>query len=130
MAYEGWQFCPPGLKAGADLSTKQYYFVKLSAANTVVVCAATTDKPIGILQNRPAAAGDPATVCVIGETKVNSDAALSVGASIGTAADGQAAAYTAADTTKFICGQVVVASAAAGGFATAIIDCANVRALA
>ena len=38
MAYEGAQICIPGLKASADLSAKQYYFVKLSGAGTVTVC--------------------------------------------------------------------------------------------
>jgi hypothetical protein len=122
MAVEGIQQCIPGLVAGADLSAKQYYFVKLSAAFTVDVCSAVTDIPIGVLQNDPIS-GEEARVCAFGLSKVNSDAALAVGNIIGTAADGQAAAYAAGtDTTKYLCGQVVQASTAAGGYATAFIN--------
>ena len=111
--------------AGADLSAKQYYLVKLSAADTVVACAAVTDIPIGVLQNAPTS-GQTADVMLMGVSKVNSDAALSVGNMIGCAADGQAAAYAAGtDTTKYIIGQVLGASGAAGGYATAAINCLN-----
>lgn len=122
MAVEGIQQCLPGLTASADLSAKQYYFVKMSGAFTVTVCAATTDIPIGVLQNDPVS-GEEARVCVFGLTKVNSDAALAVGDLIGTAADGQAATYAnGTDTTKYICGQVVQASTAAGGYASAFVN--------
>lgn len=124
MAYEGAQMKLVGVAASADLRTKQYYFVKLSGAGTVTVCAATTDIPIGVLQNTPNT-GQAAEVCYLGETKVNSDAALAVGDLIGTSADGQAAPYVSGtDTTKRIVGQVVRASGAAAELATALIDCA------
>lgn len=131
MAYEGPQHCPPGIVAGADLSAaaNQYKFVKLSAARTVVLCSGVTDKPFGVLQNTPAD-GQPATVCTIGTTKVQGDADLAAGNSIGTSADGQAAAYTASDTTKYIVGQVILDNSAAGGIATVDICCPNARTLA
>jgi len=124
MAFEGVQIKIPGLLAGADLSSKQYYFVELgSTAGTVTVCDAVTDRPIGVLQNAPKS-GEPAEICGLGVTKVNSDAALSVGNQIGTAADGQAAAYApGTDTTKYIVGVVIGASGAAAGYATAMINC-------
>lgn len=113
-----------GFTASADLSAKQYYAVKISGLNTVTVCAAVTDVPIGILQNAPTS-GQAAEVCVIGISKINSDAALSRGNLIGTAADGQLAAYTpGTDTTKYVIGQVLLASGAAGELATAVINCA------
>ena len=125
MAYEGAQHKVPGLKAGADLTTKQYYFVKLSAANTVDVCSGATDKPIGVLQNTPDN-GDAAEVCWCGVTKVSADAALTVGLLIGTSADGQADAKTpGTDTTEYVVGQVIEATTAAAGLATALINCAN-----
>lgn len=129
MAWEGPQIKIPALVAGASLITKQYYFVKLSAAKTVIVCAGTTDKPIGVLQNAPAS-GESAEVCGFGITKVSGDANLAYGDSIGTSADGQAAAYTVADTTKHIVGTVIEDNAAAGGLATVFINCANPRVLA
>lgn len=129
MAFEGPQIRIPGLTASADLSGKQYYFVKMSGAKTVTVCAATTDKPIGVLQNNPVSGG-AATVCAIGVTKVSGDADLAYGDSIGTSSDGQAAAYTVSDTTKYIVGNVIVDNGAAGGLITAAINCPGARVLA
>lgn len=115
----------PGFTASADLSAKQYYAVKISGAGTVTVCAATTDIPVGILQNAPTS-GQNAEICVVGISKINCDAALSRGAQIGTAADGQLAAYAAGtDTTKYNIGTVLVASGGAGEITTAMVNCAN-----
>lgn len=127
MAFEGPQFFKlPGVTASADLSAKQYYFVKLSGAKTVTVCAGTTDKPIGVLQNTPTS-GQAADVLVCGVTKVSSDAALTAGNVIGTSADGQAAAYAAGtDTTKYLVGQVVTTTGAAGELATAVVNCGSI----
>lgn len=69
MAIEGPQISIPGLKAGADLRTKQYYFVKITASGTVGVPTASTDVPVGVLQNTPNT-NDPADVMCIGETKL------------------------------------------------------------
>lgn len=128
MAWEQNQQCVT-LIAGEAMTSSQYKIVKLSAANTVVVCSGTTDKPIGVLQNAPASGG-AALVCYSGVTKVQGDADLAAGNSIGTSADGQAAAYTASDTTKYIIGQVIEDNAAAGGYASALINCAPIRTLA
>lgn len=123
MAYEGPQIKLPGLVAGADLTAAQYKFVKISAAGTVILCAATTDKPLGVLQNNPAS-GFAAEVCVFGETKVITAAAITVPNRIGTNASGLAAAYVAGtDTTKYLVGEVITATGAANGIATAVINC-------
>ena len=129
MAFEGPMTKIPALTASADLTGKQYYFVKISGANTVTVCAATTDKPIGILQNAPNT-GEAAEVACSGVSKVSGDANLAAGDSVGTSSDGQAAAYTVSDTTKYIVGQVVLDNSAAGGLATIAFDCTAVRVLA
>ena len=130
MSVEGpqpvhWTFVPGG-------AITQYRFVKLSAANTVIQCAGTTDKPIGVAQEAATGAGAPGgiKVCITGITKLEGDADLANGDSIGTSADGQAAAYTAADTTKHIVGQVLIDNAAAAGLITAAVNCANTRSLA
>ena len=128
-AFEGPQIRAVGLIAGGDLSAKQFYAVKLSAANTVVVCAAVTDKPYGILQNAPKS-GEEAEVCVIGQTKISADALMAVNASIGTAVDGQLATYTVADTTKYIIGICQQGAGAADGMAVAFVNCASIRLLA
>lgn len=111
MAYAGQQICAT-FEAAADLSTKQYYFVKLSAANTVNVCTAITDIPIGILQNKPES-GEAATVCLFGISKVSADGTLAAGNLIGTSADSQADAITAGtDTTVYTMGQALETAAA------------------
>lgn len=130
MAVEGpqpihWSFVPGG-------AITQFRFVKLSANNTVVQCSGVTDKPIGVAQDAATGAAAPHAikVCIAGITKLEGDADLAFGDSVGTSADGQAAAYAAADTTKHICGQVLIDNGAAGGIVTAVIDCANLRTLA
>ena len=111
--------------AGADLSSDQYKYVKLSTTDTVILCAAATDVPIGILQNAPAS-GAEATIMVTGISKVSSDAALSIGNQIGTSADGQADAKTAgSDTTEYVVGVVLEASSGANALATATVNCLN-----
>jgi hypothetical protein len=125
MAYEGPQLTIPGLVAGADLSaaTNQFRFVKLSAARTVVLCSAITDRPIGVLQNRPQN-GEAATVCALGVSKVRGDANLANADLIGTSADGEAAAVTpGTSTTVYIAGQVIEDNGAAGGLITAAVNC-------
>lgn len=128
MAFQGSQVCIPGLKAGADLSAvgNQYKFVKLSAVNTVVLCTAVTDKVIGVLQNRPAS-GEGADVCAIGITKLQGDADLSVGVYVGPSTDSQAQAAVA---TQFPCGQIIEDNAAAGGYCTALVNCAGATVVA
>jgi hypothetical protein len=58
------------LLAARDLSSYQYCFVKISADNTVDYATAGTDKIIGILQNKPAAAGAAARVRVFGASRL------------------------------------------------------------
>lgn len=128
MAYENPGQCIT-LKAGGDLSSSQFKFVKLNSSGEVVDVAANTDQPIGVLQNNPASGG-AASVMVAGVTKVQGDANLAKANNIGTSADGQAAAYSASDTTKFIVGIVLDDNAAAAGLCTALINCAGVRTLA
>jgi hypothetical protein len=59
----------------------QYMFVKLVAGLLVPVTLAT-DKPVGVLQNKPAP-GQPGTVMISGVTRVRStDAAIVVGSEV------------------------------------------------
>jgi hypothetical protein len=126
MAYES-----PGIDIGtftasADLSSKQFYFVKLSSATQVTVCAAVTDKPIGVLQNDPTS-GNSAIVRVLGVSKISADATLAAGDVIGTSADGQAQPITlGSETTVHVCGQAIEAGAA-GSTLTAFINITNGR---
>ena len=127
MAYDD-----PGVDIGtftasADLSAKQFYIVKMSGDNTVTVCAAVTDVPIGVLQNKPAS-GEQAVVRVFGMSKVSADATLAAGNIIGTSADGQAQPVTqGSETTVYNIGQAVTGGAA-GTLQTALITIAKGRA--
>ena len=113
------------LVAAADLSAKQYTFVKLDASGQVAAAAAATDIPIGVLQNAPTA-GQEAEVLVVGGTKVVAGAAIGEGALVGTSATGNAVALVAGtDTTKYVVGTLLTESAADGNVVTAVINCAN-----
>ena len=127
MAYEAAQIRFGNLTAAADLSSKQYYFVKLASATTVNVCSAITDIPIGVLQNTRES-GEAAEVCIFGITKVSADGTLAAGNLIGTSADGQADAIAAGtDTTVYTQGQAITA-ASAGETTTMFLNPANCRA--
>lgn len=113
------------LPAGADLSAKQYFFVKVNTSGQAVLCAAATDRPIGVLQNTPES-GEEASVLVVGGTKVVSSASIDEGALIGTASTGKADAKTpGSDTTEYAVGTVILAAGADNEILTAVINCAN-----
>jgi len=113
------------LVAGADLSAKQYTFVKVNSSGEAIAAAAATDIPIGVLQNAPIA-GQEAEVLVVGGTKIVASAAIADGAQIGTTSAGKAVALVAGtDTTKYVAGTILTESAADGNIVTAVINCAN-----
>jgi hypothetical protein len=92
-------------KAAGDLSTKQNLFVKVSAADTVDVCAAATDKPVGVLRTKPAAAGREAEVVHIGRALVIAGGTVTAGDTVGTDNAGKAVTYAhGTATTSYACG--------------------------
>ena len=113
------------LPAAADLSAKQYYFVKIDSSGNAALCAAATDKPIGVLQNTPTS-GQSAEVLVSGGTKIVASASIDEGVLIGTASTGKAdAKVPGTDTTEYVVGSVILASGADGDLLTAVINCAS-----
>jgi hypothetical protein len=127
MAVEGPQPTKWSFPAGADLSAaaNQYKFVEVDSSGNVTVCNAATDRPVGVLQNRPKS-GEAAEVVIAGITKLQADAALTIGTLIGTSADGQADAKTLGDAgTEFVVGMALSASGAAAEIITALVDCSN-----
>lgn len=113
------------LVAGADLSTKQYTFVKLDSSGQAVAAAAATDIPVGVLQNAPTA-GQEAEVLIVGGTKIVAGAAIGEGALVGTSSTGKAVALVAGtDTTKYVVGTLLTESGADGNIVTAVVNCAN-----
>lgn len=110
--------------AGADLSAKQYTFVKMSGTG-VVSAAAATDVVIGVLQNTPTS-GQAAEVAVSGITKLKASAAIAAGALVGTTSTGLAVAVVAGtDTTKYVFGQAITAAGAANDIITVAVDCSS-----
>lgn len=118
-------------EVAGDLSTKQYYLVKYSSAATdgsavIAVCAAVTDKPYGVLQDKPSASGQKCRVRRFGETLISSDAALARNDALGSSSDGQAQTVTiGSETTVYHVGTCTRASDAAAGYARALINCIN-----
>lgn len=112
------------LVAGEDLSSKQYTFVKLNSSGQAIAAAAATDVPCGVLQNAPTS-GQEAEVVVVGGTKVVAGASITVPNNIGTSSAGKAVALATTDTTKYVVGQLITASAADGNIVTAVVNCSN-----
>jgi len=100
--------------AGADLSAKQFHFVKMNTTDRTVVAAANADAAFGIVINDPLSGG-AATVVTSGRTAIKAGTGgLTAGARVGVDANG---AGVVAATNDIVVG-VVVLAAAAGGFAT------------
>jgi len=98
-------------EAGADLSTKQHYIVKLDTNGKVVLASASTDKILGVLANAPVS-GDPAVVRLInsvGTFKVKTaNAGIAQGARLTSDSSGLAIATTT--STHVVFGRMPVAS--------------------
>lgn len=98
------------LEAATDLSTKQFYCVKVTADKTVNLTSAAGETALGILQNKPSVATDVADVMVLGVSKVMIGAGgLTAGTVWEAAADGTAIAAT---TGKVGMGTVLIGGAA------------------
>jgi hypothetical protein len=78
--------------AGADLSSSQYFFVKLDNATAAVVAGAG-ENAIGVLQNAPAA-GAVAIIRTQGLSKVIGGDAVAIGAAVAANAAGKAVTAT------------------------------------
>jgi len=85
--------------AGADLSAKQYFLVKLgTGVNDIVLASAATDRIVGVLQEKPKT-GQPAQVAMLGTSKVVAGGTIAKGDCITSNASGQAIATTTAGNT-------------------------------
>lgn len=127
MAWEGPVIKAPNLKAAENLGTYQYTFVKLGAVGTVEHIDAASDRPIGVLQNNPAA-GEEAEVVVFGITKIKANEVLAVGDSI-KVGDGQVplgmAAKAGNGATTPNLGTTLLGAPAIGAVATVTVNTLN-----
>lgn len=125
MAYEVPGFIDNTHVAGADLSALQFTFVKLNSSKQVVGCNGVTDRPFGILQDKPLS-GKGAVVMCNGISKLYMAAGNTPGDQIGTDGAGLGAVYVpGTDTTKYIVGTVVDDSDAASGLGSVAFNCLN-----
>jgi hypothetical protein len=99
-----------GRPANADLSAKQYLFVKIVTGSKVDVCSAATDVPCGVLVDKPKS-GDTSQVQVTGLGKVKAGGTIAAGDLLGTDANGAAVKLTVGtDTTKYVVAQALEAA--------------------
>jgi hypothetical protein len=112
------------LVAAADLSAKQYHFVKLDNNGKAAAVTAITDVPVGVLQNAPTA-GQEAEVLVSGGTKLVAGELLALPAFLSTTNAGRADKIAVTDTTQYVVAQALTASGADGEVITAVVNCAN-----
>jgi hypothetical protein len=113
MATQGQQ-TRESMVAGADLSAKQFTFVKMNTTNRTVVSAGNGDAAFGVLINDPES-GQAATVVTAGRVVVEvGTGGLTAGDEVGVDANGEAVSAAATDIIVGIC----VDGAAAGGRAT------------
>jgi hypothetical protein len=93
------------LKASTDLSSYQFYFVKMTASNGQIArVTATTDPPLGVLQNAPDS-GREALVRILGHSKVVGGEAITAGNLVGSGKDGKATVITpGTETTCYTAG--------------------------
>lgn len=99
MAYQG-HGTDISLVAGADLSAKQFHFVKPNSSGQAVAANATDITQVGVLQNDPTS-GQTGTVRVAGVSKVKIAGTVAAGAEVTSDANG---AGVAAATTKLVLG--------------------------
>lgn len=93
--------------AGADLSSSQHLFVKVSGAG--VVLAGDGDEAAGVLQNSPIS-GEAASVAVSGMVKVVAGGTIAVGAKVGADAAGKAVTAASGDIELGIAREAAVAN--------------------
>lgn len=106
------------LVAAADLTTKQYQFVKITAAKTVNIATTKGEGVLGILQNKPNT-GEAAEVMIIGRSKCKAGAAVTAGSKVITDANGKGIATDAVD--QYLVGWAEDAPAALNEIFTVIL---------
>lgn len=123
----------PGARVATNLSAKGSYFVKVSAPHAdgpaVALCAAATDRPIGILRYGVdgSVTVKAAQVCYAGIVPIVAGAAITAGQRIQTDANGKAIPAAA---TGYACGQALTSCTADGEVISAAINCASLSLVA
>lgn len=74
--------------AAADLSTKQFFGVKINSSGKAALCSAAGEFCYGVLQNKPTA-DQQATIAVSGITKAKAGGVIAPGATVAVTAAGK-----------------------------------------
>lgn len=108
------------MAAAADLSAYQYRFMKVDANGRATVCTAATDIPLGVLQNKPAAADRAARVRIDGLSLFHFGAASNEGDLL---ASGELGAGTvlSAGTTLWYGAMTMLAAGGSGDIQTVLV---------
>ena len=105
------------LPAASDLSASQYCMVVINTSGQVEL-SGDDGNSVGILQNKPSAAGRAAEVLVYGVSKLKAGATVRAGYNVGSGASGQA---KETDSSSFRNG-VVISGGASGEFVTVLFQ--------
>lgn len=109
--------------ADSDLSAKQGYILKVSAAGKVDLCG-DGECPVGVLLNKPSADGQGASIATIGDiAKVICAEGITAGAKVASDTDGKAVAAAATD---FRLGIALDSTSNAGEYVSVLITLAAV----
>jgi hypothetical protein len=104
--------------ADCDLSSYQYYAVKLNTDGEAVLASDANDDCIGVLQDEPAAAGRPCEVATGGTSKAIGGATIDAGAKVEVGAGGKFVTLT----TGPMIGYAITACGADGEQFSLMID--------
>lgn len=100
------------LEANADLSTKQYHFMRYVATEKCDQASLdTSSELLGVLQNKPRASGQAATIADVGDSIVVAGASITAGTIITTNSSGRAVAVGSGDMAA---GRALTAAGADG----------------
>jgi hypothetical protein len=115
------------LPASADLSAYQFRFVEVTTGE-LTLCDAAGDFAVGVLQDKPDAAGKQGEFVYFGPTKMVAGEAISVGDLLTTDDEGRAVVCTpigAVEANSAILGRAMTAAGTAGDRFGALVNCVN-----
>lgn len=118
MAYEGLGVRLPGILSGTvALSANQFHFVQIddtiNPGTAILALTAGQKGVVGVLQDKPAASGDPCLIVGGGVTKVVTGSAVTAGKPLYSDSTGRAITASVS-ASYYIVGRALEAAAAAG----------------
>jgi len=133
MAYDSNVGVDFTFQAGSDLSTHQFQFVVMNGSTQLAVAGANVSV-LGVLQDKPAAAGRGGQVRIFGITKVIAGGTITVNDKVASDSAGKAVKATAASvsagTPEPLAGSytvgIALASASAGDYVSVLLTHAGI----